>query len=137
MKEKVIWEKCTNDNWGHLKTLDLTSPSLMENGQCKTGVYIIWSEKEKRVVRVGSGRIAERLKEHSQNSSICKYPELLVTFAVIEDEKVMQGVEAYLAAIYDPVIGERFPDVKHVYVNLPKIDVSIIEEYLASRILDL
>ncbi|WP_294615663.1 hypothetical protein [uncultured Bacteroides sp.] len=136
MKEKVIWEKCAYDNWAHLKTLDLTSPSLVENGQCNTGVYIIWSETEKRVVRVGSGRIAERLEEHSQNPLICKHPELLVTFAIIKDKEVMLGVEAYLAAVYSPVIGDRFPDATHIYVNLPKIDVYIAEEYLASRIID-
>lgn len=135
MGKIVKWEKCALDKWAHLKTLDLTSPSLVENGMYNLGVYIIWSETEKRVIRVGSGHVAQRLDDHLKNSEILKHEELLVTFAIIKEREEVLSIETYLGYIYDPVVGDRFPDVGPLPVNLPNNGIPVINSEFGNSIL--
>ena len=90
-------------------------------------MYVIWytSPGLAKAVRVGSGAIADRLKEHRANPEITKYSnsgQLKVSWVVADNvtflERKMEGVERYLARIYSPLIGDRFPNVPEIEINL-------------------
>jgi hypothetical protein len=127
MRISVKWEECGKGGaWCNLSGIYLDSPSFTENGRDVKGVYIIWSEKESRVVRVGSGELKIRIKDHQSEDWAKKDASLKVTFVQIDDENVMKGVETYLGYVYDPVeIGERYPNIRPVGVNLPKNGVFV------------
>lgn len=118
-KIQVEWSECGHGGaWCNLQTIDLHSPSLFnDNGSHANGVYIIWSPISRRVVRVGSGDLIERISEHQETFRTSPY--LKVTFAGIDDENIMLRIERYLGYVYNPEIGERFPAGEPVAVNLP------------------
>ena len=89
------------------------------------GVYLIWARGLSQetvaptVVRIGQGDIAARLKEHRKDREITKHGELGVTWAEVSPEH-QDGVESYLAWVFRPLEGERFPDVEStIFVNSP------------------
>jgi hypothetical protein len=86
------------------------------------GVYVIWhSGSNPRTVRVGQGFIKDRIEEHRRNPQIqaYQYLTLYVTWASIPANS-LDGVEAYLAKTLNPIIGEQFPDVTPIPINLPR-----------------
>jgi len=112
----VQWIKCGQpiSHWCNLLTVNLEDVKT-------TGVYVIWHGGEKaNVVRVGQGDIKDRLTKHRADKDILAYKEfgLYVTWASVRSE-YLDGVEAYLAACYSPLVGERFPNVGQIAVNLP------------------
>jgi hypothetical protein len=110
---KVNWGKCyPNSSWCSLKNLNLDHEIFIE----LTGVYIIWNSNE--VIRIGSGIIRNRLKEHRENPEIKSFPNTLVTWAKVNGNQV-EGVEKFLADILNPALGDRFPDRTPIAVNLP------------------
>lgn len=119
----VRWVKDTGNNqWFDFLRLDLNAPYFVG----KTGVYIIWytNPSGNKVIRVGQGNIGDRLKAHRSDQEITKYSQLgilKVTWAVADgivlSSPDLDGVEAYLASIYNPLIGERFPYVSQLSVN--------------------
>lgn len=113
-----------NNEWFDFLRLNLEAPYF--NG--KRGVYIIWYTSSisgtSKVIRVGQGDIGDRLREHRNNPDITKYSslgQLKVTWALVNNinffEGDLNGVEAYLSAIYEPLIGERFPFAQKISVN--------------------
>jgi len=85
------------------------------------GVYVIWhGGQTPKTVRVGQGVIKDRLSAHRQDNQIKAYSQhgLFVTWASVPAAE-RGGVEAYLAAQLNPLVGERFPDVRQIAVNLP------------------
>ena len=97
---------------------------LGRSGNCSRitdcGVYLIFTKKN--VIRVGQGIIKDRFSAHFKDNEIRRrhnpvYP-LLTTWASLP-ESYRDGVEAYLAWYYQPLVGERFPDVKPIAVNFP------------------
>ena len=86
------------------------------------GVYIIWhGGQNPSTVRVGSGIIAQRLASHRSDARILTYRErgtLYVTWADVPAQ-YQEGVENYLADRLQPLVGERFPNVAPIVVNLP------------------
>lgn len=111
------WMKCKGGSWCSLKNLNLGH----EHFDGLEGVYIIWREEPTRkAVRLGQGVISDRLSEHRDNTEIiAKGPKgLFVTWARV-DVTNRDGVEAFLADTLDPLVGDRFPDVVPVPVNLP------------------
>lgn len=111
---QVVWVNCTDGNWCSFNNVNLAN----EHFNNMLGVYIIWSNQN--VVRVGSGIIRDRIADHRQNHEITRYPNLKVTWARVSEVN-MQGVETFLANTYNPLVGERFPDVRPIQVNLPRI----------------
>ncbi len=73
-------------------------------------------------VRLGQGDIADRLSEHRNDSEVMSYGNqrkpLRVTWAVVA-EAYRSGVERFLAETLTPQLGERYPDVPPIEVNLP------------------
>lgn len=94
----------------------------------KVGVYLIWysapSPGRSRVIRLGQGKIGERLREHLSNPQITQYAsagQLKVTWALVDGvnfkDTDLNGVESYLARVYNPILGDRFPNVPEIPVT--------------------
>lgn len=109
---QLEWVSCEGSVWCGLLRVNLDDAHFKD----LKGVYIIWSGQ--RVVRLGSGVIRDRLKDHRDNPEIKKHPDLYVTWARVNANQ-MEGVEKYLADMLDPIVGERFPERTPIEVNLP------------------
>ncbi len=116
----VIWVKNNQNNqWFDLLRLNLGAPYFSG----RKGVYVIWyaNPQTAKVIYVGSGIVGERLSEHRTNPEILKYSQygqLKVSWIVLDDESTIRGVEAFLANSYNPIIGERYPGISPIPVNL-------------------
>jgi len=113
---ELTWNKCVGNVWCPLETINLDGLGDV------AGVYLIWhGGTNPRWVRVGQGKIRERLAEHRANPQILAFRQhkLYVTWAVVPEVQ-RDGVEAFLAAYCAPLVGERFPDRQPITVNLPK-----------------
>lgn len=111
----VHWQKnATNSNWYRLNEID--PMSIVDSG-----VYLIWhTGVNPRVVYVGRGRIADRLREHQRDESILSFESegtLLSTWACVDD-RFSKGVELYLIDTYLPLVNKTRPDAKPISVNL-------------------
>jgi len=77
---QIAWVKSLNDKWLSLSELDFERINT-------TGVYILWhGGDEPAVVRVGSGDIGTRLRDHYNNMLIRRYENrgpLMVTWAEV------------------------------------------------------
>jgi hypothetical protein len=85
------------------------------------GVYIIWHTGDpSKTVRVGQGVIRDRISSHREDAEIQAYSTygLLVSWVSVLSQ-YRDGIEAYLAARLDPLVGERFPTRAPIEVNLP------------------
>lgn len=74
------------------------------------------------ILKVGQSRnIGYRITDHQQNKDFQNYNKrnilLFISWAKAP-ESYLDGVEAYLGKYYQPLIGERFPDVAPIPVNL-------------------
>lgn len=108
------WGTCgNNSSWCGFFSVNLAGQYF----DGKEGVYIIW-QKEGSVIRVGKGIIRDRLTDHRNDKEISLYTDLFVTWAVVEPQR-QNGVERYLADSLHPRVGDVFPDVDPIEVNLP------------------
>lgn len=111
----LTWIKCSNNSWCPFLILDLRAEYFNTS---RKGVYIIWQPSTGRVIRVGQGVIKDRIAEHRENNKITQYSNLSVTWAEVSSV-YMDGVENYLATQLKPLIGDRFPEVSPIQVNIP------------------
>ena len=103
------WLTSTSGLWCSLTTLNLDSVDV-------TGVYVIWGM---RTVYVGQGVVRDRLAQHLRDQRIMADPNLLVTCAAVWSQADRDGIERYLANVLDPAVGDGWPDVTPIPVNLP------------------
>lgn len=113
----VQWVKCNTGTW--CRFLDLDPKSVREEG-----IYIIWCENENimRVVYVGQGNVAQRITEHRANRDITQYAtigNLCITWAAVSSQHARDGIERYLAVTCNPLVGDKYPEVTPIEVNLP------------------
>lgn len=111
------WSKCEGNVWCKLNGVDLSSSHFNQ----MTGVYVIWhGGNNSRTVRVGQGSIKDRIEAHRTDPEVQAYNHLglYVTWARIPANS-LNGVEAFLAQQLNPLVGQRFPDVPIIPVNLP------------------
>ena len=111
------WGKCTRGQWCPLRSLNLQH-SVFAGLQ---GVYIIWhGGSNPRVVYVGKGAIAERLRAHRTSPEILQYAldGLFVTWSRVSPN-LMDGVESYLVKALTPLENEQSPTAPPVAVTLP------------------
>ena len=115
----VVWFTCGDDNhWCDLLNLDLDTVGDA------VGVYIIWRSggtENPATVRVGQGDIAARLRNHRTDDAVLQHAadgRLYVTWASV-GLFFRDGVERYLGNQLQPLVGEAFPDVAPIQVNLP------------------
>lgn len=105
-------------NWSPayaLETVNLT-------GVFVQGVYVIWhGGTPSRVVRVGQGDVSARLAAHRQDSAILAHRRngtLYAKWALVSAAD-RDGVEAFLAKRFPPLVGDRFPNCTPIAVNDP------------------
>ena len=113
----VHWNKCEGNVWCKLNTVDLSSSHFNR----MTGVYVIWhGGNNLRTVRVGQGSIKDRIEAHRTDPEVQAYNHLglYVTWASIP-ENCLDGVEVFLAQHLGPLVGQNFPNVPPIPVNLP------------------
>lgn len=112
---EVHWVKSTTGTWLSLRNVDLSEVRTV-------GVYIIWHGGQKpRVVRIGQGDIVDRLSTHRNDNAVIAHEasgKLFVTWAALP-ERLLDGVERYLAEYWKPLVGDRFPQVGPIAVNSP------------------
>lgn len=86
------------------------------------GVYFVWCEGNPSTnVRAGQGIIGARLTAHKADPDIMRHANngtLRVTWAAVAAHQ-LDGVERYLGDMYQPIEGDRFPNVEPLVVNLP------------------
>ena len=114
----LVWGTCGNPpSWCDLGVLNLDH-SLFDDME---GVYVIWywNQYNNRVtVKVGQGKIRERLQEHRRNySQLYAAATLYVTWAEVFWSSDRDGVENYLGNLLLP--AGLYPDVDPIIVNLP------------------
>jgi len=111
----LSWIKCTGSAWCPLATVDLS-------GVTASGVYVIWhGGNPGKVVRVGQGNIADRLRAHRNDRDIGAWASkgtLYVTWASVPASQ-QNGVERYLADTWSPLVGDAFPNAAPIAVNSP------------------
>lgn len=113
----VSWIKCQDGNWCNFDDvrLDLIGETV--------GVYVIWHQgNPSATVRVGQGIIKDRISEHRKDQKVTQYRNkgtLRVTWAAVPKAADRDGIERYLANHYAPLVGDSWPDVAPVAVNLP------------------
>lgn len=103
--------------------------------QGRRGVYVIWfrSSDDIQVVYVGKGDIAGRFAEHVQKPKIRKLLKrpgsdgttgnamVMFTWAFVSPDANRVGIERFLAGVFKPTLGQKFPLVQPIPVNLPPL----------------
>lgn len=111
----LTWAQGRDGAWYKLEEVDLSDVVT-------TGVYIVWHEGNPgRIVRVGQGDIAFRLREHRSDPAIHRYRQfgtLRVTWASVSVVQI-DAVERYFADRLRPQIWDRYPAVRPLEVNSP------------------
>ena len=109
------WIKSTSGNWLSFENVNLDNVTA-------DGVYIIWyNGNPGKVVYVGQGDVAARIKAHrnrSDISSYARYGSMYVTWASVPASQ-KNGVERYLADKWNPQVGDAHPEVAPIAVNSP------------------
>ena len=111
------WNKCQGDVWCNFNAVNLDHTHFNN----KEGVYIVWhGGANPTVVYVGKGNIKERIEFHRKGNNIQQfsYLNLFVTWAEVKPEH-QDGVEAYLADRWKPIVGDRHPGADPILVNSP------------------
>jgi hypothetical protein len=110
----VHWVKSQSGGWLPFETFNLSGVQTF-------GVYVIWRHGiPPYAVTVGQGIIKDRLTTHRSDSAILAYSRagLSVTWAAVSKSQA-DGVERFLADRYRPLVGDRYPAVAPIVVNLP------------------
>jgi hypothetical protein len=108
------WVKCNSNDWCAFSAVDLSTVRTI-------GVYLIWPlGQQPKWVRTGQGDIAARIQAHRGEPVITRYAglDLRVSWATVSPLQ-LDGVERYLSDACKPLVGERFPEVPPIEVNLP------------------
>jgi hypothetical protein len=112
---QATWLKCKSGDWCSFSTLDLGTVD-------EEGIYIIWhTGNPSRVVYVGQGDVASRIRTHRTDSRITQYAQsgtLKVTWAAVS-ARYRDGIERYLADKWSPLVGDAHPEVLPLAVNSP------------------
>ena len=114
---QLNWIKCQNDVWCKLNFVNLDH----EHFNNRHGIYIIWhGGPHPAVVYIGRGNIKNRLAEHRNDQRIQRYAslDLYVTWAMVGVQH-RDGIEAYLASFWRPIVGERYSSASPIVVNSP------------------
>ena len=114
--QKLKWMKTYDGKWVNLEQLDLRHVNMQ-------GVYMIWHGGENpRIVRIGQGNIAERLRSHLTNLQIMRFKDygpLMVTWAQVDNPQICEGIQRYLAEQFKPAIKERMPELPAIAAASP------------------
>jgi hypothetical protein len=113
----VTWAQPAPQSWYKLKGTDFSPLGKA------LGVYTVWHDGNPgKYVRLGQGVLAARLAVHQTEPAVLKYEAigvLRVTWAIVPTASDRDRIERYLAETLKPLVGDRFPDVVPLAVNLP------------------
>ena len=111
---RLVWQFRQEGYWWLFRDLDTRHPQWSS----LYGVYIVTASMN--VLKVGQGWIMDRLYRHQGDTRIAdpKHGVISVAWAQVSTQYV-DGVERYLADELSPLIGDAYPDVKPIAVNLP------------------
>lgn len=111
----INWILCEGNVWCNFFAVNLSNNHF----DGLEGVYVIWCD-DGPCLRVGQGNIRDRLSAHRIHPDFRAYTShtVLVTWADV-DPAHRDGIELYLANELNPEIGQRFPEVDPIPVNLP------------------
>lgn len=110
----LIWNKCVKGIWCNFLSVNLDNAHFNN----LEGVYIIW-QGGGPIIRIGQGIIRDRLFAHREDKEITAYSNLFVTWTAISSQPSRDGVERYLANRLKPRVGNMFPSVNPIMINLP------------------
>ena len=106
------------DEWCSLETVDLASVDAH-------GVFVICRGDSPAymsgVLYVGRGALRDQIRACRQDPLFRGSPELRVTWAVIDDPRLIDGAAAYLYRRLRPLWGEDVPLAEMLKVNPPTI----------------
>ena len=110
------WITCGgDDHWCALERVALDNVAVV-------GVYLIWHEgMPSRVVKIGRGRVAERLAELQQDPEILSYRSrgiLRVTWASAPASR-LEGIVRYLVEKWRPPVLTLYAETEPIEVNAP------------------
>lgn len=112
------WIKCETNQWCNFFNLNLGHSHF----DGLDGVYIIWhGAPNPAVVYVGQGNIRDRLTAHRNEPAIIAFGlnyALYVTWASVPVPS-RNGVERFLADIWNPLVGDSHPQAIPIPVNQP------------------
>ena len=109
--------KCVGDLWCNFYNLNLNHPHFND----LEGIYIIWrGAPNPAVIYIGQGNIKQRIFVHRNEPAITRFGqnELFVTWASVPTS-YRDGIERYLADIWNPLVGSQHPNVSPISVNSP------------------
>ena len=111
----LTWNTCGNKKfWCSFLSVNLNHAHFNR----MKGVYIIW-QGGGPIIRIGQGIIRDRLSAHRKDEAITSYGNLFVTWVAVSSSFSRDGVERYLADRLSPIVGDGFPNVVPIEVNLP------------------
>jgi len=99
---------------------DCQSSTSTLSQPCRRLHHIWHGGQNPSTVYVGQGNIADRLTQHRSDPRLLQYSSLglFVTWAAAIPQ-LQAGIERYLADQLRPKVGEAYPNVPPVPVNLP------------------
>ena len=117
----VSWARPLRGDWYSFKWANLKLLGMKE------GIYILWYPETVarpfHVVYVGQGIIQNRINHHrGKHSRILHKVEprrLRLTWTVVPSLADRNAIERFLSETLRPVVGESWPDVLPLRVNLP------------------
>ena len=109
----VSWIKCTGSKWCPFANVNMSNVS-------GAGIYIIWRRSDGKVVYVGQGDIADRIRDHRNDPAITRYDPMDVTWTTTPSAIELPGIELYLARVTTPLEGSNYPQATWIPVNLPE-----------------
>ena len=117
----VKWARPLRGGWHSFKWANLTILGMSE------GIYILWypetTDRPFQVVYVGQGIIRNRIDHHrGKHSRILHQVEprfMRLTWTVVPSLADRNAIERYLSETLRPEVGEAWPDVVPMRVNLP------------------
>ena len=125
--DEIVWKS----DYGFILGSEELKNSINKN-KYHIGVYIIWCEKDCKVIYMGSGPIGNLYNYKSEDFPQYESETLIINYAIIEDHDTILRVKKYLKDVYDPSekVEGLFEGIEPKNIplpTLPKLPVSTQE----------
>jgi hypothetical protein len=113
---EVQWQKTDDGRWWQWERL---APGQLEGH----GVFVIWRNgsgaEVSAVLYVGRGSLREEFTRCRRTATFQNPGDLYVTWAAVDDLRMLDSIAAYLYRQLRPIWGEVVPVVPQMPINLP------------------
>jgi hypothetical protein len=111
------WRKCAGDTWCRLAEIDLAQIDPF-------GVFVVWRNgndgRPPVVLRVGRGSLRDEIARSRRDPVYHgALDQLLITWASVDDPRILESVAAYLYQHLRPIWGDVTSSTTVLPVNLP------------------